>query len=95
MQTTACWESVVFLMVREGIGRWAYLQRRGRNMVDFQLGTMLFQIAAFLAFVFFFLLPGILVINSWKRLKRIEQQNETIVRLLRERSVQAERRETE
>ncbi|MGX9707822.1 hypothetical protein [Laceyella tengchongensis] len=41
------------------------------------------------------MLPGILVINSWKRLKRIEQQNETIVRLLRERSVEAERRETE
>ncbi|SMP09904.1 hypothetical protein [Laceyella tengchongensis] len=27
-------------------------------MVDFQLGTMLFQIAAFLAFVFFFLIAG-------------------------------------
>jgi hypothetical protein len=67
-------------------------------MADIQLGTMLFmllQLVEFLALAFFFLLPGILVINSWKRLKRIEQQNETIIRLLRERSVEAERRDTE
>ncbi|TCW37464.1 hypothetical protein EDC32_103115 [Laceyella sacchari] len=67
-------------------------------MADIQLGTMLFmllQLVEFLALAFFFLLPGVLVINSWKRLKRIEQQNETIIRLLRERSVEAERRDTE
>ncbi|MFC7442419.1 hypothetical protein [Laceyella putida] len=63
--------------------------------VKVEWGTMLFQLVAFLLFTGFFLVPGVLIINSWKRLKRIERQNQALLRLLQENQAKEKRGEIE